>query len=80
MIKVGDKVKLYYISDCNPHNNQIGKVIDENMYKYYPNGEPNEFVWKQQCTIQYPDGSTECIQDTERKGGGVVSPLIKIED
>ena len=80
MIKVGDKVKLSYISDGNPHNNVTGIVSEENVYKYYPNGDPNEFVLKQSCTIQYPDNSTEYVQDTERKGSGVVSPLIKVED
>jgi hypothetical protein len=80
MIKVGDKVKLFYISDGNPQNNQLGIVIKENMYKYYPNGDPNEYIWKQGCIIQYPDNSTYSVEDTERKGSGVVSPLIKIED
>lgn len=80
MVKVGDKVKLSYISDCNPNNNKIGTVTYERMYKYYPNGKPDEFIWKQLCTIEYPDGSTHSVEDTEREGSGVVSPLIKIEN
>lgn len=78
MVKVGDKVKLDYISDCNPHNNKVGEVIRESMHKYYPTGNVDEFVLKQSCIIQYLDGSTEQINDTERKGGGVVSPVEKV--
>lgn len=79
MVNVGDKVKLAYISDCNPHNNKIGEVIDARISKYYPNGNPDEFVIKQCCTIQYEDGSTEFVNDTERKGSGLISPLEIIE-
>lgn len=80
MIKVGDKVKLNYISDCNPHNNEVGIVIEESKYNYYPNGKPDEFILQQRCTIQYPDNSIEYVQDTERMGSGVVSPLIKVDN
>lgn len=80
MVEVGNKVKIYYISDCNPHNDKIGTVIEEGWYKYYPNGTPNEFLLKQRCTIQYPDGSKIFVQNTERKGSGVVSPLIIVEE
>lgn len=80
MIKLKDKVKLKYISDCNPNNNKIGVVIYEHIYKYYPNRDSDEFVLRQGCTIQYPDGSTHSVEDTEREGSGVVSPLLKVED
>lgn len=78
MVNIGDKVKVKYISDCNPHNNEIGEVIDTRTHKYYPNGNPNEFIFQQCCTIEYKDGTTEYIIDTDRKGSGLVSPLEKI--
>ncbi len=78
MVKVGDKVKVQYISDCNANNGKVGTVISERMNKFYPNGDPNEFVWKQSCIIQYLDGSTHTFYDTERMGSGLVSPLIKV--
>lgn len=75
MIKVGDKVKIDYISDCNTHNGEIGTVIEESMYRYYPNGNPNEFVLKQRCAVQYVDGSIGYVLDTKREGSGISSPL-----
>lgn len=79
MVNVGDKVKLDYITDGNPHNGQVGTVIRERKYKYYPNRNPDEFVLKQCCTIQYPDGTKEYVNDTEREGSGLVSPLVEIK-
>lgn len=78
MVKIGDKVKLDYISDCNPHNGKIGVIIELRKHKYYPNGNPNEWIIKQSCTIQYSDNSTESVMDTERKGSGIVSPLTVV--
>ena len=74
-VKVGDKVRLAYISDRNPHNAQIGTVLTERLCKYYPNGKADEFIWRQTCTIEYTDGTTENVADTDAKGSGLVSSL-----
>lgn len=31
MFKVGDKVKIPYISDYNPHNNKVGTIMDSKI-------------------------------------------------
>lgn len=74
-VKIGDQVKLAYISDGNPQNNIVGIVTQESVYDYYPNGTPDKSVQRQWCTIQYPDGTTTQVDDTQRPGSGIVSPL-----
>lgn len=75
MVKKGDRIKLSYTSDCNPHNNKVGEVMFTNIYKYYPNANPNEFVWKEQCIVKYEDDTTVFISDTDRKDGRVISAI-----
>lgn len=74
-VNVGDHVKVAYIDDANPQNNVVGEVVHEYVYNYYPNGDPLEPVERQGCTIRYPDGSELKIDDTQRNGSGIISPL-----
>lgn len=75
----GDKVKLYYISDCNKNNNKEGTVINNSLYNYYPTGKVDSLVIKQSCTILYDDGNTHIIMDVDREGSGLISPLEIIQ-
>ena len=56
MFKVGDKVKIPYISDCNPHNNKVGIITWLHDYSYYPNGDYSVIEKRTQGTITYDDG------------------------
>lgn len=78
--KVGDKVKIDYISDYNKHNGEIGKITWLNEYKYYPNGDYSVVEKRTQAEITYKDGSTEMISDLYTKGSGLVSPVKKIKE
>ena len=79
MFKVGDKVKIPYISDCNPHSNKVGTIIWLNEYNYYPNKNNSVIEKRTQGTIAYDDGTTEGVVDFYRKGSGIVSPIVKVE-
>lgn len=75
----GDKVKLYYISDCNKNNNKVGIVISNSLYNYYPTGKIDSLVIKQSCTILYDDGNTQTVLDVGYEGSGLISPLEIIQ-
>ena len=72
-VRVGDKVKIPYISDCNPHNNKVGIITWLHDYNYYPNGDCSVIEKRTQGTITYDDGTTEGVGDFYREGSGVVS-------
>lgn len=80
MFKVGDKVKIPYISDANPHNNQVGTITWLHDYNYYPNRDYSVVEKKVQGTITYDDGTTEGVGDFYRKGSGVVSEIILVKE
>lgn len=77
--KVGDNVMLAYISDCNKYNNKVGTLTWLHNYKYYPNGDINEFCIKQQGIITYDDAYEMPISDINRKGSGLVSSLELVQ-
>ena len=79
MFRVGDKVKIPYISDCNPHNDKVGTITWLRDYNYYPNGNLNAIETRTQGTITYDDGTTEGVGDFYRKGSGLVSKIIRIQ-
>lgn len=78
MFKLGDRVKLEYISDNNKHNGEIGIITDLRCFNYYPNGDYSIIEKKLSGIITYNDGLTEEIVDFYRKGSGLVSPITKI--
>lgn len=78
--KVGDKVKIDYISDANEYNGQVGTLTMVRKYKYYPNGNADEFEYKTQGTIKFDDGREFNIPDLNREGSGIVSPVDKVEE
>lgn len=78
--KVGDKVKIDYISDANEYNGQVGTLTMVRKYKYYPNGNADEFEYKTQGTIKFDDGKEFNIPDLNREGSGIVSPVDKVEE
>lgn len=78
--KVGDKVKIPYISDCNPHNNKVGIITWLHDYNYYPNKDYSVIEKRTQGTITYEDGSTESISNLYRKGSGLVSEIEYIKE
>lgn len=79
MFKVGDKVKISYISDCNPHNNKVGTITWLHDYNFYPNGNLSVVEKRTQGIITYDDGTTEGIGDFYREGSGVVSKIEHIK-
>lgn len=76
--KVGDKVKIKYISDNSRHNNKIGTITWLNEYNYYPNGDYSVIKKKTQGIITYEDGSEEGVSDFYAKGSGITSPVKKV--
>lgn len=80
MFKVGDKVKIPYISDCNPHNNKVGIITWLNDYNYYPNGDDSVVEKRTQGTITYDDGKSFNVSNMYRKGSGVVSKIEHIKE
>ena len=75
---LGDKVKIRYISDCNPHNDKVGVIVWLKEYEFYPHGDDTESETRVQGTILYDDGTTESVGDFYRKGSGIVSPVTKV--
>ena len=80
MFKVGDKVKIPYISDCNPHNNKVGIITWLNDYNYYPNGDYSVIEKRTQGTITYDDETIENIGNFYREDSGIVSKIIAIKE
>lgn len=77
-IKIGDIVSIKYIYDCCPHNGMVGAISYLHKYKYYPNGNKNEFVYKWQALIKYSDGTMESVLDLFKEGSGLVSPITQV--
>ena len=80
MFKVGDKVKISYISDCNPHNNKVGTITWLHDYNYYPNGDYSVVEKRTQGTITYDDGTTESVGNFYREDSGIVSKIEHIKE
>ena len=78
MFKVGDKVKIPYISDCNKYNNRVGTITWLNQYNYYPNGDYNVIEKKTQGCITFDDGAELHVGDFYRKPSGLVSEIILV--
>lgn len=76
---IGDKVKIAYISDCNPHNGKVGRITVLRPVNYYPNGDYSVVEQHVQAIIEYDDGTTEGVGDIYREGCGIVSPVEKVE-
>ena len=76
--KIGDRVRIKYISDCNPYNGVVGIINWLHRYKYYPTGVADKFEYKVQGHILYPCGNIFSVNDMYRDGGGAVSPVEKI--
>ena len=79
MFSLGDKVRIPYISDRNPHNNQVGMIVWLHKYYRYPEGRTDTHEEKYQATIRYEDGFTENVGDLYRKGSGLVSEVELVE-
>lgn len=79
MFSLGDKVRIPYILDCNPHNNQVGVIVWLHKYYRYPEGRTDTHEEKYQATIRYEDGFTENVGDLYRKGSGLVSEVELVE-
>lgn len=76
--ELGDKVKIPYISDKDSRNDIIGEVTWIHPYKYYPEGDKNNYVWKHQMEITYPGGQS-IMADPERKNSGIASAVVLVE-
>lgn len=76
--ELGDKVKIPYISDNDSRNDVVGEVTWIHPYKYYPEGDKKNYVWKHQMEITYPNGQS-IIADPERKNAGIVSAVVLVE-
>lgn len=78
LFKVGDKVKIPYISDCHKYNNKVGTIKWLHDYKFYPNTFPSIEEIKTQAIVEYDDGGELEISDLYREPSGVVSKVIKV--
>lgn len=79
MFGLGDKVRIPYISDLNPHNNQVGMIVWLHKYYRYPEGRMDTHEEKYRATIRYEDGFTENVGDLYQKGSGLVSEVELVE-
>lgn len=78
--KVGDKVKVEYTSDASKYNGEVGTLTMVKKYKYYPDGNQDEFEYKTQGIVKYDDGTEMTISDLNREGSGIVSPVEKVSE
>ena len=78
LFKVGDKVKIPYISDCHKYNNKVGIIKWLHDYKFYPNTFPSVEEIKTQAIVEYDDGGELEISDLYREPRGLVSKVIKV--
>jgi hypothetical protein len=78
--KIGDKVKIDYISDYDEHNGKVGKITDLREANYYPNGDESVIEKITYAEITYDDGSTEDNVNLYREGSGLVSPVKKVKE
>ena len=78
LFKVGDKVKIPYISDCNKYNNKVGVITWLHDYKYYPSATLGVEEIKTQAIVKYDDGKELEIKDLYRETSGLVSKVIKV--
>ncbi len=76
--KIGDKVKIPYISDCDKHNGEVGEVTWIHPYKFYPSADINNHIWKYQMQITFSDGE-RIMTDPDRRSSGIVSEVILVE-
>lgn len=75
---LGDKVKIPYISDCNKLNGKVGEVTWIHPYKFYPGGDVDNWIWKHQMQITYPDGDS-IMADPDTKPSGIVSEVVLVK-
>ena len=78
LFKVGDKVKIPYISDCHKYNNEVGTITWLHDYKFFPNTFPSVEEIKTQAIITYDDGGELEISNIYREPSGLVSKIIKV--
>lgn len=55
-MKKGDTYKVGYICDCHKHNYNTGIVIWVNPFKYYPDGNIEEYIIKTQFEVEFSNG------------------------
>ena len=70
--RIGDRVKVSYISNNNPHNNQIGTITWLHRYFIWKSDDWYDNTQKIEGYISYDDGITEHIKDMYRKENRVV--------
>ena len=78
LFKVGDKVRIPYISDCNKYNNKVGTIVWLKDWEYYPNGDYSVVEIKTQAKIEYDDKVGIMVKDLYREHSGLVSKVIKV--
>lgn len=64
-VKVGHRLKLGYICDCDPHNSADCVVTRVHSHRYYPNRDPANFVFRTQIEVQFADGSKTSVARRE---------------
>lgn len=67
MYKIGDIINVGYHHDNYENNHQNGKITWVHPFKYYPNGDPNEFVMKTQVKVIFDDGDELILIDPNKK-------------
>ena len=78
LFKVGDKVKIPYISDGCKFNDKVGIITWLHDYNFYPNGDYSVVEIKTQATIEYENGEKLEISNLYGEPSGIVSKVIKV--
>lgn len=78
--RVGDKVKVPYISENNVHNNQVGTIMSLEKYYIYFSEDWYDRVEKTRGTVQYEDGSVEHVNDFYNKENKTVRVPVKYQE
>ena len=78
LFKVGDKVKIPYISDGCKFNDKVGIITWLHDYNFYPSGDYSVVEIKTQATIEYENGEKLEISNLYGEPSGIVSKVIKV--
>ena len=79
--QIGDRIRVGFLGDKNPHNYQIAKIFDLRDYRYYPNGDmnPESIVTKTEAFIRFDDWHETTLMDVYSDGWGKVNLVDSLE-
>ena len=79
--QVGDRIRVGYLGDNNPHNYQIAKIFDLQDYRYYPDGnmDSKSIGTKTQAFLRFDDWKEITLNDLYSEGFGKVELVHSLE-